>query len=91
MSSSLRRLFLDHPRSVGESYFEHLGVATRFGAKMVGGGIACVLHGLVPAVFARTGSDTVKGLYADMKARQPAFARARPAFREPEWQLEYEI
>ncbi|WP_374204801.1 DUF6356 family protein, partial [Aeromicrobium fastidiosum] len=26
-----RRLFLDHPATVGESYAEHFGVAGRFG------------------------------------------------------------
>lgn len=84
-----RRLFLDHPKSVGESYFEHMGVATRFGAKMVAGGLACFIHGFVPALFERTGSGTVKRLYSDMVARQPG--GRRPAYEQPEWRPEYEI
>jgi hypothetical protein len=87
----LDRLFLDHPRSVGESYGEHAATAGRFGATMVVGGIACLLHALVPALFPRSASDRVKRLYAQMVARQPAFADRRPAFNEPEWQIEYEI
>jgi hypothetical protein len=85
------RLFLSHPESVGESYAEHLAVAGRFGAKLVVGGIACIVHAIVPGLFVRTGSETVKALYGEMTARQPAFANRRPAYREPEWQLEYEI
>jgi hypothetical protein len=83
------RLFLDHPRSVRESYGEHLRVAGRFGATMVVGGLACIVHALVPGLFIRTGSATVKRLYSEMVARQPALPA--PAYREAEWQLEYEI
>lgn len=83
------RLFLSHPRSVGESYTEHAGVAARFGVTMVIGGAACILHAFIPAIFPRTASDRVKKLYAQMVARQPNLRR--PAFEEPEWQIEYEI
>lgn len=88
------RLFLAHPRSVGESYGEHFGVATRFGATMMVSGAACIVHGLVPALFVRTGSNAVKRLHARMAARQPDL-RARDtrvgAWNEPGWQIEYEI
>jgi hypothetical protein len=85
------RLFLAHPRSVGESYAEHAATAARFGATMMIGGAACILHAFIPAIFPRAASDRVKRLYAQMKSRQPNFAWKRPAFDEPEWQLEYEI
>ncbi|MGK6355041.1 DUF6356 family protein [Sphingomonas sp. DT-207] len=85
------RIFLSHPRSVGESYGEHAATAARFGVTMVAGGVACLVHAVVPALFARTASDTVKRLYGQMKARQPAFSEQRPAFQQPEWQIEYEI
>jgi len=85
------RLFLHHPRSVGESYREHARTAAGFGAAMVVGGAACLVHAVLPTLFARTASDTVKRLYAQMRARQPAFADRAPAFAEPAWQPEYEI
>lgn len=85
------RFFLSHPRSVGESYGEHAATASRFGISMILGGAACLVHAVLPNVFARTASDTVKKLYAQMKARQPAFSQERPAFQQPEWQIEYEI
>ena len=87
----IERIFLSHPRSVGESYGEHAATAARFGFTMILGGLACVVHAIVPALFVRTASDAVKRLYAQMKARQPAFAKDRPAFQQPEWQIEYEI
>lgn len=56
------RFFTEHPASVGESYAEHLSVATGFGLLMIGGGLACVVHGFLPGLFVRTGSETVRKL-----------------------------
>lgn len=87
----IERIFLSHPRSVGESYGEHAATAARFGVTMIVGGAACLVHAIVPALFVRTASDAVKRLYAQMMARQPNFAARQPAFHQPEWQIEYEI
>ncbi len=54
-----RRLFLDHPASVGESYAEHFGVSSRFGLAMIGGGFAGVVHAFLPFAFRTIGSRTV--------------------------------
>ena len=89
MTSLIRHLFDEHPRSVGESYAAHFRTAARFGLTMVSGGIACFAHALVPALFERTGSRTIKRLYAEMTARQPGLMR--PAHEDPRWRPEYEI
>jgi len=89
MTAMLHRWFAAHPRSVGETYAEHFGIAVRFGLALLSAGIACLLHALVPALFERTGSRTVKRLYAEMTARQPGLFR--PAHEDPRWQPEYEI
>ena len=89
MTSPLERLFVAHPRSVGETYAEHFVVAARFGFSMLRGGFACLVHALVPALCERTGSATVKALYGEMVSRQPG--APRPAHEEPQWQVEYEI
>lgn len=89
MANPIRKWFLAHPESVGESYSEHFVVAWRFGTAMLGGGLACLFHALVPALFQRTGSATVKQLYGEMIARQPG--HSQPAHEKPEWQIEYEI
>ncbi|MDQ2877939.1 MAG: DUF6356 family protein [Pseudomonadota bacterium] len=72
----LRRLFLDHPESVGESYAEHFGVASRFGLRMIGGGIASLIHGLLPSVFTTTGSRTVMRLNRQIVEKRSAAADA---------------
>lgn len=61
--------FTHHPNSVGESYGEHFGVATRFGATMILGGIGAILHGVFPWMFDTTGSRTVTRLYQQISGR----------------------
>lgn len=65
-----RRLFLDHPAEVGESYRQHFGVAMRFGAAMIGGGLAAVAHALCPALFRQSASRTVLRLHAQLAANR---------------------
>jgi hypothetical protein len=68
-------LFTDHPASVGETYVQHLGSAGFFGSRMILAGMACLLHGLLPFLFVRTGSRTIALLHDRMlvnRHRQPA-------------------
>lgn len=58
-----------HLESVREGYFEHMGFALRFGVRMIGGGLAAIIHGIVPALFEKTGSRVLFGLYDDVQAR----------------------
>ncbi len=55
--------FTEHCRSVGETYGQHFMFATSFGAQMVLGGMACIVHAVLPFCFLRTGSTTVLKLY----------------------------
>ena len=59
---NLIRAFTEHPASVGESYGEHLGRAWYFGLRMVFAGIACLVHGVLPFLFVRTGSRAITEL-----------------------------
>jgi len=59
-------LFKDHPASVGESYLEHMGVAFAFGARLLAAAVACFVHGLLPFLFTKTGSNAVKRLHREM-------------------------
>ena len=56
---SLTTLFTDHPKSVDETYGEHLVMASSFGLRMILGGIACLIHGLLPFLFVKTGSQQI--------------------------------
>jgi hypothetical protein len=72
----LERWFLAHPKSVGESYFEHQRMALGFAAALLKAGFACLIHGFVPGLFQSTGSRTVAALHERMTTNR---MRNRPA------------
>lgn len=80
-----RKLFLDHPADVGESYVEHLGAASRFGLTMIGGGVACLIHAMVPALFETRGSTTVARLHDKLVRKRGAQRAAGAEMRAAEW------
>lgn len=73
------RLFLDHPRSVGESYLEHQRHAFGFGVALLAAGLACLVHAVVPGLCVRTGSEAIKQLHERMVVNRAAPARQRVA------------
>ena len=64
------RLFTEHPASVDETYAEHLVMASGFGVRMILGGFACLIHGLLPFLFVRTGSAQISELHTVMVANR---------------------
>jgi len=76
---TFEKLFIEHPRSVGETYSEHLGMACAFGARMIVAGGACMLHGVFPFLFVKTGSTTVRHLHDEMITHRSRVSAA------PEW------
>jgi len=73
--------FTEHPTTIGETYLEHLSRAGSLGLRMVGAGIACVLHGLFPFLFVTTGSDAIKRLHAEMSERRERTLRSEVPIR----------
>ena len=59
----IRRVFLDHPASVGESYGVHAVFAASNGWTRFVGSLACFVHALVPALFQTTGSRAINNLH----------------------------
>lgn len=71
----IRKAFTEHPASVGETYFGHLVHAAGFGLRMILGGVACIVHGLLPFLFVKTGSRQIESLHGRMivhRSRLPA-------------------
>ncbi|MDB4196689.1 DUF6356 family protein [Ascidiaceihabitans sp.] len=63
------RLFLDHPRSVDESYFEHLLFAGGFALRLLGAGVAALVHALVPCLFEKTASQMITQMHDQIHNR----------------------
>ncbi|WP_440915679.1 DUF6356 family protein [Candidatus Pelagibacter sp.] len=53
----------EHLNLVNESYAEHMSVAFKIGSKMITSGFMALIHGLIPAIFEKNGSNRIKELY----------------------------
>lgn len=69
MSNPFSRLFLDHPREVGESYGEHFAMASRYGAKLMALAGCCFVHAVAPALFKTTVSANIRRMAAELGGR----------------------
>ena len=59
-----------HLDDVGESYFEHQGVAFRYSWNCLRASIMALVHGLVPGAFQTSASDLVKRLAGNRKTHE---------------------
>ena len=66
----IKQAFTEHPQSVGETYFEHMGAAFYFATRMLMAGLACLAHAIFPFLFVRTGRDCICELHERMVANR---------------------
>lgn len=76
----IARLFTRHPTSVGETYTQHLCAASSFGIRMIVGGLACLLHALLPFLFEHTASRCIKQLHERMVLKRSHSRSAVPQY-----------
>ena len=62
--------FTEHPASVGESYWQHMGVALSFAGRMLVGAAASLVHAVFPFLCTRTGSGIVLELHQRVVRRR---------------------
>ncbi len=75
------QLFTKHPQSVGETYFEHLVMASGFAGTLVIAAMICAIHAVLPFMFEKTGSRMIAELY---QRTGPGRVRAAPAASAPD-------
>ena len=75
---TLRRLFIAHPASVGETYGEHMRVALSFAAPLAKAAGAALVHAFLPFLCETTASRTVKELHARITSRRPRASAPAP-------------
>lgn len=80
-----KRLFIDHPKNVDESYVEHFGVASKFGVTMIWGGLCALVHAVVPGLCITTGSDTIRRLNKIMVEQRAAKGQAAIQMNTVDW------
>lgn len=69
MITTMKSLFLTHPRTVDESYFEHMAFAGRFSGKLFLAAGAALVHAILPFMFEKTASHMIAELYARTQNR----------------------
>lgn len=82
--TSVKRLFVEHPRALGMSWASHGVGAVRISAELVGAGLACLIHAAVPGWFTQTAGRTVARLHDHMTQRRAGAA-------DPDKWPDYEI
>jgi hypothetical protein len=68
-STPFSRLFLDHPREVGETYLQHMAASAAFGFRLLGLAGAAFAHALMPSVHKTTVSTAIRGMAKEMGGR----------------------
>ena len=63
-----KTLFIDHPKSVNETYVEHFFVAMSFSMKLFKAAFASFIHAIVPGLCVKTGSKAITELHVRMVA-----------------------
>ena len=58
-----KKLFINHPQSVNETYFEHAQFALRFSSLLFLAAFAALIHAIIPAFFEKTASSIIASFY----------------------------
>lgn len=75
----IKRLFVDHPVSVHETYGQHFATAMGFGLRMIWGGLVCLVHALIPGVCCTKASEMIDDLHDRMITNRRRLAERRQA------------
>lgn len=65
----MKKLFTQHPESIGETYFEHFKFAFKSGCCLTLAGLALLLHSIFPFIFVTTARDTMAKISQEIADR----------------------
>ncbi|MDJ0821196.1 MAG: DUF6356 family protein [Paracoccaceae bacterium] len=68
-TNPVKALFVDHPASVDETYFQHMGVALRFAFWLGLAAMAALVHAMIPGACEKTASRIIRRLHDRMSNR----------------------
>jgi Family of unknown function (DUF6356) len=57
------KFFTEHPASIGETYWQHFGVAFSFAFALFGAAFAALVHAFLPGCFEKTASLKITELH----------------------------
>ncbi len=86
-----KQLFIDHPKSVNETYIQHFFTAMSFSMKLFKAAIASFIHALVPGLCIKTGSKAITELHVKMVTFRVKDSSEVTSNTQPEGSIEYMI
>jgi Family of unknown function (DUF6356) len=69
MPNRVKEMFLAHPEALNETYFQHLRHAMSYAGRLLAASFCAFTHALLPFLFEKTASNTIKTMYGEMTAR----------------------
>ena len=70
--------FRDHPQSVDETYLQHLAFALLFAGRLIGAGLAALVHAFIPALFQTTASRSICTMHTKITSRNTVHNQRAP-------------
>jgi hypothetical protein len=86
-----KQLFIDHPKTVNETYIQHFFTAMSFSMKLFKAAIACFIHALIPGLCIKTGSKAITELHVKMVTFRVKGTSGVATNEHPESSIEYMI
>jgi len=69
MNRILNQIFVDHPKSVDETYFQHMAFAGWFAARLFMAAGAATVHAIIPCLFEKTAGNLINEMHHRMHNR----------------------
>ena len=66
----MKNIFTEHPKEVGETYFQHLRKALRFSLKLLLMSFQALLHAFIPCLCVTSVSEKVKKMSEVLESRK---------------------
>ena len=66
----MTNIFTEHPKKVGETYFEHMWNALRYCVTFSLLMVVSLIHSILPFLFTKTASCVVQAMATHMKERE---------------------
>lgn len=69
MRTMMNKIFMQHPATVDETYFEHMRFAGWFAMTLFGAGCAALIHSIIPCLFEKTAGNLINQMHERMHNR----------------------
>ena len=64
-----QRIFVDHLKSVDQTYIQHMCVAGWFFSRLLAASCAALIHAIIPCLFEKTAGRMIEEMYARITTR----------------------